>query len=383
MEDPRDRNRQRPRWPVVRRGAERPFRCVVCGMGFTQKISLGRHLQCHTGEKPHGCPYCPKRFNQKCNLERHVRCHTGERPFQCNFCPKTFNSKSNLSRHETVHLSQMRFWSELSNTGGFPLVGWWQALLVPGCGALGNLVMRFVSGHPPQSSGHVIVCWMYICSTFKPSRVCTSNWNIFVASPSYGHMTVCFVRAWLHVQCSKLPNGTAVPHLWFSVTWLCALPVLGGSLLGTWTYTEGFLWTQCTSIDTPDHLMICIVRTWLWCWCTSDHELSLAVIVKPCDRVLCACVFGGAVFSCTHLIEPPPLSFSGHVIIYAETFEGISSDNTWSCHCVSGRVLVNRIISCFYAMFTPTHACVSTLEMGGQSFSRAGFSVQNLSIVAW
>lgn len=85
---------------------ERPFRCTVCGQGFSQKMNLSRHMQRHTGEKPHACQLCPMRFNQKCNLERHVRSHTGERPFHCAFCPKSFNSKSNLNRHETGHMTQ-------------------------------------------------------------------------------------------------------------------------------------------------------------------------------------------------------------------------------------------------------------------------------------
>lgn len=109
VDEHRDRvNRQRA-WRqsgVVRWCPERPFRCAVCGQGFSQKMNLARHMQRHTGEKPHQCHLCPMRFNQKCNLERHVRSHTGERPFHCAFCPKSFNSKSNLSRHETGHMTQ-------------------------------------------------------------------------------------------------------------------------------------------------------------------------------------------------------------------------------------------------------------------------------------
>ncbi|CAN8026530.1 unnamed protein product [Ixodes persulcatus] len=100
--------RSRRQGGPVRWAVDREFRCSVCGMSFSQKMNLARHMQRHTGERPYPCHLCPKRFNQKCNLERHVRCHTGEKPFHCSFCPKSFNSKSNLNRHETSHLTRMQ-----------------------------------------------------------------------------------------------------------------------------------------------------------------------------------------------------------------------------------------------------------------------------------
>ncbi|EEC06575.1 zinc finger protein, putative, partial [Ixodes scapularis] len=81
-----DRSNMRKHIPVLWTRLGVGFRCNVCGHATLQKDHVKAHCRTHTGEKPYACEYCPRRFGQHCNLARHRRTHTGERPYACPLC---------------------------------------------------------------------------------------------------------------------------------------------------------------------------------------------------------------------------------------------------------------------------------------------------------
>ncbi len=66
---------------------ERPFKCEMCYMTFSQEDSFTRHKTIH-GVKPFRCDTCGKSFSQKNELTMHKRIHTGEKLYSCNTCKK-------------------------------------------------------------------------------------------------------------------------------------------------------------------------------------------------------------------------------------------------------------------------------------------------------
>ncbi|XP_071094523.1 histone-lysine N-methyltransferase PRDM9-like [Haliotis cracherodii] len=88
---------------------EKPFKCSECGKGFTLAGNLQQHMRCHTGEKPFKCSECGKGFTVACNLQQHMRCHTGEKPFKCSECGKGFTQAGDLQRHMRCHTGEKPF----------------------------------------------------------------------------------------------------------------------------------------------------------------------------------------------------------------------------------------------------------------------------------
>eukprot|EP00299_Pterocystis_sp_00344_P004282 c15187_g1_i1.p1 GENE.c15187_g1_i1~~c15187_g1_i1.p1 ORF type:complete len:275 (+),score=5.23 c15187_g1_i1:47-871(+) len=90
---------------------ERPFACDFpnCDKRFVLAAHLTRHRQTHSGFRPHACPFegCGKRFLRQDDLKTHVRIHTGERPYVCDIpgCGKRFTQGCALTRHRrTRHM---------------------------------------------------------------------------------------------------------------------------------------------------------------------------------------------------------------------------------------------------------------------------------------
>ena len=86
---------------------ERPFRCALCGKGFTQLAHLQKHELVHSGAKPFECASCCKRFSSTSNLRTHARLHSGERPYPCRHCPAAFTQLAHLKLHRRLHTSDL------------------------------------------------------------------------------------------------------------------------------------------------------------------------------------------------------------------------------------------------------------------------------------
>lgn len=50
------------------------------------------------------CRFCPKVEHFPSKLALHERIHTGERPFKCHICGKGFSDKSNMKKHMAIHI---------------------------------------------------------------------------------------------------------------------------------------------------------------------------------------------------------------------------------------------------------------------------------------
>jgi len=82
---------------------EKPYKCTVCGVAFTQSSHLTAHSRMHTGEKPYKCTVCGVAFTESGSLKKHSRIHTGEKPYKCTVCGVAFTRSSHLTAHSRVY----------------------------------------------------------------------------------------------------------------------------------------------------------------------------------------------------------------------------------------------------------------------------------------
>ncbi|XP_034059923.1 zinc finger protein Helios [Gymnodraco acuticeps] len=79
---------------------DRPFHCNQCGVSFTQKGNLLRHIKLHTGEKPFKCPFCSYACRRRDALSGHLRTHSVGKPHKCNFCGRSYKQRTSLEEHK-------------------------------------------------------------------------------------------------------------------------------------------------------------------------------------------------------------------------------------------------------------------------------------------
>ncbi|KAG9349375.1 hypothetical protein JZ751_027818 [Albula glossodonta] len=101
---------------------ERPFQCSQCGVSFTQKGNLLRHVKLHTGEKPFKCPFCSYACRRRDALTGHLRTHSARsrhaaelqgqddegstptapvgKPHKCNYCGRSYKQRASLEEHK-------------------------------------------------------------------------------------------------------------------------------------------------------------------------------------------------------------------------------------------------------------------------------------------
>lgn len=80
--------------------------CPVCpDRRFRNAHKLARHMRTHTKEKPFRCPVCALAFSQSYHMTRHMRNQHGAGPYVCPACGDSFDSSQELQQHKRSHRS--------------------------------------------------------------------------------------------------------------------------------------------------------------------------------------------------------------------------------------------------------------------------------------
>uniref|UniRef100_A0A0B7AXX8 C2H2-type domain-containing protein n=1 Tax=Arion vulgaris TaxID=1028688 RepID=A0A0B7AXX8_9EUPU len=96
---------------------ERPYKCDVCGAGFTKVGNMSRHKRAHTGEKPYRCEICGKHFTQLNSMNTHTNLHTGENLHKCDVCGAGFTKHGNLIVHQRIHTGEKPYKCDTCGVG--------------------------------------------------------------------------------------------------------------------------------------------------------------------------------------------------------------------------------------------------------------------------
>ncbi|XP_060088899.1 zinc finger protein 79-like [Heteronotia binoei] len=88
---------------------EKHFECPDCEKKFSHSSLLKQHQRIHTEEKRFECLECGKRFSCSGDLQSHRRNHTEEKPFKCSECGKRFSGSGNLQKHQRTHTGEKPF----------------------------------------------------------------------------------------------------------------------------------------------------------------------------------------------------------------------------------------------------------------------------------
>ena len=72
--------------------------CDTCGMSFSRKSNIFRHIIVHTGKQPYICKTGGILFTRKGDLIKHNPFHTGDKPYKCRFARKSFALKYQINK---------------------------------------------------------------------------------------------------------------------------------------------------------------------------------------------------------------------------------------------------------------------------------------------
>ncbi|XP_055686999.1 zinc finger and SCAN domain-containing protein 12-like [Lutzomyia longipalpis] len=89
--------------------------CAECERKFKTRRSYELHVSSHSDERPFGCKMCSKTFKRKKDVRSHMAVHRDQRiTHPCEHCGMKFTWKSNMRRHvQDVHLKPMQEGSEI------------------------------------------------------------------------------------------------------------------------------------------------------------------------------------------------------------------------------------------------------------------------------
>ena len=85
------------------------FYCPNCDKNFNNENQFKRHMHVHNkeGKKYVACDICKKIFrNNRILEEHHVQDHTGQKPYRCGTCGIQFSWRENLKKHLHTHIEK-------------------------------------------------------------------------------------------------------------------------------------------------------------------------------------------------------------------------------------------------------------------------------------